>query len=140
MEATGAKDVAVEFHSLSKTYHMTGWRIGMVVGNKDAIRALFTVKSNLDSGIPQAIQLAAVEALRGSQAVVEQHNAILQARRDKLIRVLDEIGLKARKPDGTFYVWARVPEGYSCVDLTRELLEQVHVAVTPGIGYGASGD
>jgi len=139
LQATGAKDVGVEFHSLSKTYHMTGWRIGMVVGNRDIIRALFTVKSNLDSGIPQAIQLMAVEALRGSQAVVDEHNAVLERRRDKLVKVLEEIGLHARVPDGTFYVWARVPEGYSCVDLTRELLEQVHVAVTPGIGYGASG-
>ncbi len=102
-------------------------------------QALFTVKSNLDSGIPQAIQLMAVEALRGPQTVVDEHNAVLQARRDKLVKVLHEIGLHARMPDGTFYVWARVPEGYSCVDLTRELLEQVHVAVTPGIGYGASG-
>ncbi len=140
MQVSGAKDVAVEFHSLSKTYHMTGWRIGMAVGNREALRALFTVKSNLDSGIPQAIQLAAVEALRGSQSIVAEHNAILQARRDKLVAVLDEIGLKTRMPDGTFYVWAKVPEGYSCVDLTRELLEQVHVAVTPGIGYGASGE
>lgn len=139
MQARGAKDVGVEFHSLSKTYHMTGWRIGMVVGNKDMIRALFTVKSNLDSGIPQAIQLMAVEALRGPQMVVDEHNAVLQRRRDKLLNVLDEVGLHARKPDGTFYVWARVPEGYSCVELTRELLEQVHIAVTPGIGYGASG-
>jgi len=139
LQATGAKDVGVEFHSLSKTYHMTGWRIGMVVGNRDMIRALFTVKSNLDSGIPQAIQLMAVEALRGSQTVVDEHNAVLERRRDKLVKVLDEIGLHARVPDGTFYVWARVPERYSCVDLTRELLEQVHVAVTPGIGYGASG-
>jgi len=139
MQAKGAKGVGVEFHSLSKTYHMTGWRIGMVVGNKDMIRALFTVKSNLDSGIPQAIQLMAVEALRGPQTVVSEHNAILQRRRDKLVKVLEEIGLHARMPDGTFYVWARVPDGYSCVDLARELLEQVHVAVTPGIGYGASG-
>jgi len=139
LQAPGAKESGVEFHSLSKTYHMTGWRIGMVVGNKDMIRALFTVKSNLDSGIPQAIQLMAVEALRGSQSVVEEHNAVLQRRRDKLMKVLEEIGLHARMPDGTFYVWARVPEGYSCVELTRELLEQVHVAVTPGIGYGASG-
>ena len=139
LQAQGAKEVSVEFHSLSKTYHMTGWRIGMVVGNKEMIRALFTVKSNLDSGIPQAIQLMAVEALRGSQTVVDDHNAVLQRRRDKLVKVLQEIGLHARVPDGTFYVWARVPEGYSCVDLTRELLEQVHIAVTPGIGYGASG-
>jgi LL-diaminopimelate aminotransferase len=71
--------------------------------------------------------------------VVDEHNAVLERRRDKLVKVLEEIGLHARVPDGTFYVWARVPEGYSCVDLTRELLEQVHVAVTPGIGYGASG-
>jgi len=140
VQAKGAKDVGVEFHSLSKTYHMTGWRIGMVVGNKEAIRALFTVKSNLDSGIPQAIQLAAVEALRGSQAIVSEHNSILEKRRDKLVKVLREIGLKTRVPDGAFYVWARVPDGYSCVDLTRELLEQVHVAVTPGIGYGARGE
>jgi len=140
MQAKGAKDVGVEFHSLSKTYHMTGWRIGMVVGNREAIRALFTVKSNLDSGIPQAIQLAAVEALRGSQAIVSEHNSILEKRRDKLVKVLREIGLKTRVPDGAFYVWARVPDGYSCVDLTRELLEQVHVAVTPGIGYGARGE
>jgi len=139
LQAEGARDVGVEFHSLSKTYHMTGWRIGMAVGNKDMIRSLFTLKSNLDSGIPQAIQLMAVEALRGPQDVIERHNAVLQRRRDKLMDVLSQIGLHARKPDGTFYVWARVPEGYSCVDLTRELLEQVHVAVTPGIGYGASG-
>ena len=140
LQASGAKDVGVEFHSLSKTYHMTGWRIGMVVGNKDAIRALFTVKSNLDSGIPQAIQLAAVEALRGSQAVVSEHNGILQRRRDRLLKVLAEIGLHARAPDGGFFIWAKVPEGYTSVDLTRELLEQVHVAVTPGIGYGARGE
>ncbi len=139
LQAMGAMDVGVEFHSLSKTYHMTGWRVGMVVGNKEMIRALFTVKSNLDSGIPQAIQLAAVQALRGSQDIVTEHNEILQRRRDKLIKVLQEVGLYAREPDGTFYVWARVPEGYSCVDLARELLEQVHIAVTPGIGYGASG-
>ncbi len=139
LQATGAKDVGVEFHSLSKTYHMTGWRVGMVVGNREMIRALFTVKSNLDSGIPQAIQLAAVQALRGSQEIVTEHNQVLQRRRDKLMKVLQEVGLYAREPDGTFYVWARVPEGYSCVDLTRELLEQVHIAVTPGIGYGASG-
>lgn len=139
LQADGAKEVGVEFHSLSKTYHMTGWRIGMVVGNKDMLRALFTVKSNLDSGIPQAIQLMAVEALRGPQTVVAEHNEVLQRRRDNLLQVLGEIGLHARKPDGTFYVWAEVPEGYSCVDLARELLEQVHVAVTPGIGYGASG-
>ena len=140
MQAKGARDVGVEFHSLSKTYHMTGWRIGMVVGNKDVLRALFTVKSNLDSGIPQAIQLAAVEALRGPQTIVEEHNRVLQRRRDKLIAVLNQIGLEARVPDGTFYVWARVPEGYTCVSLTRELLDKVHVAVTPGIGYGAEGE
>ncbi|HHE41935.1 MAG TPA: aminotransferase class I/II-fold pyridoxal phosphate-dependent enzyme [Dehalococcoidia bacterium] len=140
MQAKGARDVGVEFHSLSKTYHMTGWRIGMVVGNKDVIRALFTVKSNLDSGIPQAIQLAAVEALRGPQDIVAEHNAVLQRRRDMLVEVLNRIGLKARVPDGTFYVWARVPDDYSCVSLTRELLDKVHVAVTPGIGYGAQGE
>ncbi len=140
LQAAGAKEVGIEFHSLSKTYRMAGWRIGMVVGNKEMLRALFTVKSNLDTGIPQAIQLMAVEALRGSQSVVEEHNEVLQRRRDRLVKVLDEVGLHARMPDGAFYVWARVPEGYSCVDLARELLEQVHIAVVPGVFYGAGGE
>jgi LL-diaminopimelate aminotransferase len=140
MQTPGAKEVGVEFHSLSKSYHMTGWRIGMVVGNADMVNALFKVKSNLDSGIPQAIQYAAVEALRGSQEHIAEHNAILQRRRDKLTKVLNEVGLNARTPRATFYIWAKIPAGYTSVDFTKKLLDEVGIAVTPGTGYGNEGE
>lgn len=140
MQVSGAKEVGVEFHSLSKTYHMTGWRIGMVVGNAGMIDALFRVKSNLDSGIPQAIQQAAIEALHGSQDCIAEHNTILQRRRDKLIKVLAKIGLKARIPKATFYIWAKVPPGYTSIDFTKKLLDEAGIAVTPGIGYGKEGE
>jgi LL-diaminopimelate aminotransferase len=140
MEVPGARNIGVEFHSLSKTYHMTGWRVGMVVGNADMINALFRVKSNLDSGIPQAIQYAAVEALRGSQEHIAEHNAIFQRRRDKLVKVLNEVGLKTRMPQATFYVWANVPLGHTSMGFTRKLLDEVGIAVTPGVGYGKEGE
>jgi LL-diaminopimelate aminotransferase len=140
LQTPEAKKIGVEFHSLSKTYHMTGWRVGMVVGNANMIRALFQVKSNLDSGIPQAIQYAAVEALRGSQEHITERNAIFQRRRDELIKVLNEIGLKARIPKATFYVWAKVPPGYTSIDYAKKLLDEAGIAVTPGIGYGKEGD
>jgi len=140
LQIPGAKKIGVEFHSLSKTYHMTGWRIGMAVGNADMVDALFRVKSNLDSGIPQAIQYAAVEALSGSQEHIAEHNAIFQRRRDKLVKVLNEIGLKARIPEATFYIWAKIPQGYTSMDFTKKLLDEAGIAVTPGIGYGKEGD
>jgi LL-diaminopimelate aminotransferase len=140
MQTAGAKKIGVEFHSLSKTYHMTGWRIGMVVGNADMVDALFRVKSNLDSGIPQAIQYAAVEALRGSQKHIAERNAILQQRRDKLLKVLNEIGLKAMIPKATFYIWANIPQGYTSMDFTKKLLDEAGIAVTPGTGYGREGE
>jgi LL-diaminopimelate aminotransferase len=140
MQIPGAREIGVEFHSLSKTYDMTGWRIGMAVGNADMVNALFRVKSNLDSGVPQAIQYAAIEALRGPQEHVAEHNAILQRRRDRLVNVLNEVGLKARMPRATFYIWARVPQGYTSLDFTRKLLDEVGIAVTPGPGYGKEGE
>ena len=140
MQVPAARKVGVEFHSLSKTYDMTGWRIGMAVGNADMVNALFRVKSNLDSGVPQAIQYAAIEALRGPQRHIARNNAILQRRRDRLMQVLDEIGLKARKPRATFYIWARVPPGYTSMDFTTKLLDEVGIAVTPGTGYGKEGE
>ena len=112
----------------------------MVVGNADMVNALFKVKSNLDSGIPQAIQYAAVEALRGSQEHIAEHNAILQRRRDKLTKVLNEVGLSARTPRATFYIWAKIPAGYTSVDFTKKLLDEVGIAVTPGTGYGKEGE
>jgi LL-diaminopimelate aminotransferase len=140
MQIPGAKKIGVEFHSLSKTYHMTGWRIGMVVGNAGMVHALFRVKSNLDSGIPRAIQYAAIEALRGSQDQTAERNAIFQRRRDKLLKVLNAIGLKARIPKATFYIWANIPQGYTSMDFTKKLLEEAGIAVTPGTGYGKEGE
>jgi LL-diaminopimelate aminotransferase len=140
MQADGAKEIGVEFHSLSKTYNMTGWRIGMVVGNAVMIDALKRLKSNLDSGIPQAIQYAAIEALSGPQDCVNEHNAIYQRRRDLIIDVLNNIGLKAQTPKASLYIWAKVPPGYTSVDFTTDLLDKVGVAVTPGVGYGKHGE
>jgi len=140
MQLPGARRIGVEFHSLSKTYNMTGWRIGMVVGNPDMVNALFRVKSNLDSGVPQAIQYAAVEGLRGSQGHVSERNAVFQRRRDRLAKVLNDIGLKTRIPKATFYVWAKIPQGYTSIDFTRTLLDELAIAVTPGTGYGKGGE
>lgn len=140
MQASGAREVGVEFHSLSKTYHMTGWRIGMAVGNAEMISALFRVKSNLDSGVPQAIQHAAIKALNSSQEHISEHNAILQCRRDKLIQVINQVGMRARVAKATFYIWASVPQGYTSIDFADKLLNEAGVAVTPGIGYGKEGE
>ena len=140
LQADGAKEVGVEFHSLSKSYNMTGWRIGMVVGNAEMVNALKTVKSNVDSGIPQAIQLAAIAALRGPQDCIEQHNAIYQRRRDLVVETLNKLGLEAKSPKASLYVWAKVPPGYNSADFATDLLEQVGVVVTPGLGYGKSGE
>jgi LL-diaminopimelate aminotransferase len=140
MQAEGAKEIGVEFHSLSKTYNMTGWRIGMVVGNAVMIDAIKRLKSNIDSGIPQAIQYAAIEALSGPQDCIQEHNAIYQRRRDLVIEVLNNIGLKAQTPKAGLYIWAKVPKGYSSVEFATDLLERVGVVVTPGTGYGKSGE
>ncbi len=140
MQVEGAREVGVEFHSLSKSYNMTGWRIGMVVGNAETVKALRTLKSNMDSGIPQAIQYAAIEALTKSQECSQEHSAIYQKRRDLIVEVLNNIGLEARPPKASLYVWAKVPEGYNSMDFTTDLLDQVGVAVTPGTGYGKNGE
>lgn len=140
MQADGAKEVGVEFHSLSKSYNMTGWRIGMVVGNAAMVGALKKIKSNLDSGIPLAIQYAAIEALRGPQDCIQEHNAIYQRRRDLVVDMLNSIGLEAKSPKASLYVWAKVPEGYNSTDFAADLLEQVGVVVTPGLGYGQNGE
>jgi len=140
LQAEGAKETGVEFNSFSKSYNMTGWRIGMAVGNATMIDALKRLKSNLDSGIPQAIQYAAIEALTASQDCIQEHNAIYQRRRDLIIEMLNSIGLEAKVPKASLYIWAKVPEGYTSVDFATDLLEQVGVAVTPGIGYGKNGE
>lgn len=140
LQLPGAKEVGVEFHSLSKTFNMTGWRIGMAVGNPRMIDALFRFKSNLDSGIPQAIQRAAIKALTGPQDCIAEHNLIYQRRRDKLLNAIRKIGLIAKTPKAGFYIWCKVPEGYTSTEFASELLDKVNIAVTPGIGYGTFGE
>jgi LL-diaminopimelate aminotransferase len=140
LEAAGAREVGIEFHSLSKTYNMTGWRIGMAVGNAEIIDALKRVKSNLDSGVPQAIQRMAIAALEGPQGCIEEHDRVYQRRRDRLVAALRGLGMRVSPPKASLYVWARVPEGSTSVEFTTRLLEDAGVAVTPGIGYGPSGE
>lgn len=112
----------------------------MAVGNHTLVDALFRFKSNIDSGIPQAIQEAAIEALLGPQEDVAIRSRILQARRDKIVDALQQIGLKVQKPKAAFYIWARVPDGYTSVEYVAELLDKAGMAVTPGTGYGREGE
>jgi len=140
LQAKGAKEVGIEFHSLSKSFNMTGWRIGMAVGNAEVINALKIMKSNLDSGIPQSIQLAAIEALNGPQNSIKEHNDVYQRRRDLIVETLNKMGLHATLPKASLYIWAKVPEGYTAIDFTNDLLDKVGVVVTPGTGYGRNGE
>jgi len=140
LEAEGAREVGIEFHSLSKSYNMTGWRIGMAVGNAEIIDALMRVKSNLDSGIPQAIQRMAIAALEGPQECIEEHNLVYQRRRDRLVTALRGLGLRVSPPKASLYVWARVPDGTTSVQYATRLLDEAGVVVTPGTGYGPSGE
>jgi LL-diaminopimelate aminotransferase len=140
LQAEGAKDAGIEFHSLSKSYNMTGWRIGMAVGNAKIIDALMRVKSNLDSGVPQAIQRMAIAAFEGPQDAIAEHNRIYQRRRDRLVAALTKLGLRLRPPRASLYLWARVPEGMTSVQFATRLLDDAGVVVTPGIGYGPSGE
>ena len=140
LEAPGAMDVALEFHSLSKTYNMTGWRIGMAVGNAEMVNALLTVKSNLDSGVPQAIQQMGIEALGTSSEWIDRRNAVYQGRRDKVLKALRSIGLHVDPPKASLYVWANVPDGYTSAEFTERLLDECDVVVTPGTGYGRYGE
>ena len=140
LQAKGARDVGIEFHSFSKTYNMTGWRIGMAVGNARMIDALRRVKSNLDSGIPQAIQKMAIAALEGSQESIGEHNAVYQRRRDRLVAALQSLGLRVRLPRASLYVWARVPAGFTSASFAERLLDDLSIVVTPGSGYGDHGE
>jgi LL-diaminopimelate aminotransferase len=140
MQAPGARDVGIEFHSLSKSYNMTGWRIGMAVGNTVLIDALRRMKSNLDSGIPQAIQYMAITAFEGPQDCIEEHNHIYQRRRDKVVKTLNALGIQAKPPKASLYIWAKVPQGYTSTEFADDLLEQVNIVVTPGNGYGPNGE
>lgn len=140
LETPGAMEVGVEFHSLSKTYNMTGWRIGFAVGNPQAIEALGRVKTNIDSGIFNAIQRAGIAALSGPQACVEEMRQIYRRRRDLVFEALGKIGLQAEKPLATIYVWVEVPDGFTSASFATYILEKAGVVVSPGNAYGPSGE
>jgi LL-diaminopimelate aminotransferase len=112
----------------------------MVVGNAEMVNALMRVKSNLDSGIPQAIQYAATKALQSAQDCIKEHNAIYQRRRDQMVKVITQIGLEVKPPKASLFLWARIPQGYTSIDFATKLLEETGVVVTPGIGYGKYGE
>ncbi len=140
LEVEGAKEVAIEIHSLSKTYNMTGWRLGFAVGNADALDALEKLKSNVDSGAFFAIQQAGVAALTGPQDCVDDMRQLYQRRRDLLTDGLAENGWKIPKPPATCYVWAPVPGGYTSEQLAEALLREAAVLATPGSAYGGHGE
>jgi LL-diaminopimelate aminotransferase len=140
LELDGAREVCIEFHSLSKTFNMTGWRIGMAVGNAELVAGLAQVKSNVDSGIFQAIQEAGIEALRLGDEAVEPSRKIFQERRDVLVSALHAAGFSCDKPRATFYVWVEVPNGLTSADFTAKLLDEAGIVTTPGNGFGAPGE
>ncbi len=136
----GAREVAIEFFSLSKGYNMAGWRIAFAAGNAQAVRALATVKSNTDSGVFAAIQRAGAVALASGRDSVQAQCAIYRRRRDMMVPALREMGLECAMPQAAIYLWARVPDGQSAASFSDFLLEQAHVAVAPGSAYGADGE
>lgn len=140
LQMEGAKEVGIEFHSLSKTYNMTGWRIGFAVGNREVIAGLGKIKTNLDSGIFQAIQEAGIAALNTEDTILSDIRNIYQQRRDILYDGLNKIGIFAKKPKASFYLWAKVPQGYDSLSFVSHLLEKAGVLITPGVGFGAPGE
>jgi LL-diaminopimelate aminotransferase len=140
LQIPGARDVAVELHSLSKTYNMAGFRIGMLVGNPVLVDAVGRLKSNIDSGIFRPIQYAAIEALQLPPTWLAERNAIYQRRRDLLVDGCNALGLQAQKTRAGLYVWAHVPDGYSSRDFTNWLFDQTGVFLTPGTNFGAGGE
>jgi LL-diaminopimelate aminotransferase len=140
LEVPGAREVGIEFHSLSKTYNMTGWRLGMAVGNKEVLAALGKIKSNIDSGAFDAIQMAGIAALDSDQSCVRENCAILQKRRDLLVGGLKKLGYDVELPKATFYVWLAVPPGMTSMGFTTHLLEKAGIVTIPGMGLGAPGE
>ncbi len=140
LEVEGAKEVVIEFHSLSKTYNMTGWRIGWACGNEKLIQALAKIKSNLDSGIFSAIQLAGIAALEGPDEHINNMCRLYQERRDCLIQGLTTLGWQVTAPKATFYLWIKVPKKLGSIKFASLLLEKANLVVTPGVGFGKSGE
>ena len=134
------KKYSLEFHSLSKTYCMTGWRIGFAVGCADGIYNLGKLKTNIDSGAFQAIQYAGIEALTGDQASVAELNSRLEKRRDMVVEAFKTLGIDVTRPKATYYIWAKVPKGFTSSDFCEKLIEETGIVVTPGSGFGDAGE
>ena len=139
-EIDGAKDIAIEFHSLSKTFCMTGWRIGFAVGNGLLVSALAKVKSNIDSGVFTAIQETGAYALNNLENIVPSLVKIFRKRRDLASLELEKLGYQFIKPSATFYLWVKTPEGFSSQEFCKKVLQEVGVVVTPGVGFGKAGE
>lgn len=140
LEVSGAKEVGIEFHSFSKTYAMTGWRIGWACGNAKILKRLKEVKTNLDSGIFQAIQYAGIEALKSPEDCLKKIRKIYQERRDILVNGLNNLGWEIKVPKATFYFWVRIPEKYNATEFATLLLQKAGIVVTPGAGFGKYGE
>ena len=140
LEVDGARDVCIEFHSLSKTCNMTGWRSGWACGNRQLVAGLAKVKSNVDSGIFSAVQVASVAALEHSDEHIAAMRAMYQERRDILVSGLNGCGWKVRSPKATFYIWAKVPKAFTSIAFAALLLEKADIVATPGVGFGGSGE
>jgi LL-diaminopimelate aminotransferase len=140
LQVEGAREVGVEFHSLSKTFNMTGWRIGFAVGHPEILAGLGRVKTNIDSGLFQAIQEAGTEALNHFDTPLPEIINIYQRRRDVMVKGLRELGLEVDRPKATFYLWIQVPKGYTSAQFATLLLEQAGIVATPGNGFGEDGE
>ncbi|WP_457601052.1 LL-diaminopimelate aminotransferase [Hydrogenivirga sp.] len=140
LQIEGARDVAIEFHSLSKTYNMTGWRIGMAVGNEELVKGLGKVKTNVDSGQFNAVQEAGIVALNMPEDELDKLRAVYRERREVMTEALKKLGLEPLESDVTFYVWTKVPEGYSSADFVGRLIDEAGIVCTPGNGFGDAGE
>ncbi|WP_010097264.1 LL-diaminopimelate aminotransferase [Ornithinibacillus scapharcae] len=140
LQVPHAKELAVEFGSLSKSFNMTGWRIGYVVGNKELIKALHTYKSNIDTSQFLAIQKAAAHALRSDLSHVKKHSEIFKTRMERMYQGLQELGFEVEKPRGSIFIWPKIPKGFTSAEFAERLLEEVGIIVTPGTAFGPSGE
>lgn len=140
LEFDGAMDVAVEFHSLSKTFNMTGWRVGFAAGNKDLIKGLGQVKKNVDSGVFGAIQAAAIAALDNGQFSADEVRNLYRSRKEMLLPALEDKGMEVYKSNTTFYLWIKCPDKFDSMKMTKHLLKEAGIISTPGIGFGKAGE
>ena len=140
LKAKGSMDVGVEFHSLSKIFNMTGWRVGFCVGSKDVLNALMRVKSNVDSGTFEAIQMAGIEALERAGEISTELQGVYKKRRDRVEGILKKAGFEIFQSDSTFYLWCKVPLAMGSKDFAKRLIEEGQVIITPGVGFGSAGE